>query len=227
MSRSWKLEDEVSKSSCGIAEKALKHFNSAERFKTSLQFVPLRYGDIYSALDVCRVADYVAFVLSSKVEVDKCGDSLLRTLQAQGLPGVVTTLHPDTSLDPKSRAGVLRSLLSFIQYFVPSQTRVYDMHSPSDRLNALRSLCEGKPSDVRWRENRSYMLGEEVTWSEGVLRVTGYVRGSQLCPDRLVHIPGYGDYQIQCVSVTSASIILGAVQNPLLDHVDPHPLLPS
>ena len=141
------------------------------------------------------------FVLSSTVEVDKRGDTLLRTLQAQGLPDVITTLHPDASLDQKSRAGVLKSLLSFVQYFVPSQTRVYDIHSPSDRLNALRSLCEGKPSDVRWRENRTYVVGEDVAWNEGVLRVTGYVRGCQLSPDRLVHIPGHGDYQIQCVSI--------------------------
>ncbi|KAF9784341.1 ribosome biogenesis protein tsr1 [Thelephora terrestris] len=178
---------------------------SAERFKTSLQFIPLRYGDVYSALDACRVADYVVFVLSPTVEVDKCGDTLLRTLQAQGLPDVVTTFHPDASFDPKSKGGVLKSLLSFIQYFVPSQTRVYDIHSSSDRLNALRSLCEGKPSGVRWRENRSYILGEEVVWSEGVLSVTGYVRGSQLSPDRLVHIPGHGDYQIQCVMSTPTS----------------------
>ena len=175
----------------------------AERFKTSVQFLSLRYGDVFSALDACRVADYVVFVLSSSVEVDKRGDTLLRTLQAQGLPDVITTLCPDTSLDQKARAGVLKSLLSFIQYFVPSQTRVYDIHSSSDRFNALRSICEGKPSDVRWRESRSYMLGEDVTWSEGVLRVTGYVRGAQLSPDRLVHIPGHGDYQIQCVSHSS------------------------
>lgn len=189
-----------------VEKKTLKCCNSADRFKTSIQFLPLQYGDVYAALDACRVADYVVFVLSSTVEVDECGNTLLRTLQAQGLPDVVTTLYPDGSLDPKSRAGVLRSLLSFIQYFVPNQTRVYDIHSSSDRLNALRSLCEGKPSDVRWRENRPYMLGEEVTWSEGVLCVTGYVRGSQLSPDRLVHIPGYGDYQIQCVSSTFTPI---------------------
>lgn len=206
MSGSWELEDEVSESGPRIVEKkTLRRCNSAERFKTSLQFLTLQYGDVYSALDACRVADYVVFVLSPTVEVGKCGDTLLRTLQAQGLPDVVTTLYPDASLDQKSRAGVLRSLLSFIQYFVPSQTRVYDIHSSSDRLNALRSLCEGKPTDVRWRENRSYMLGEEVTWSEGVLCVTGYVRGSRLSPDRLVHLPGYGDYQIQCVSIAFTS----------------------
>lgn len=201
MSRNWELEDEVGKSRYRVVKYTLTYCPSAQRFKTSLQFLALRYGDVYSTLDACRVADYVVFVLSPTVEVDKRGDTLLRTLQAQGLPDVVTILHPDASSDPKTKAGVLKSLLSFIQYFVPSQTRVYDIHSSSDRLNALRSLCEGKPSEVRWRENRSYILGEEVVWSEGILRVTGYVRGSQLSPDRLVHIPGHGDYQIQCVSV--------------------------
>lgn len=207
MPRSRELEDEVSEQRFSIAQQTLRLRHSAERFKTSLQFVPLGHGDVYSTLDACRVADYVVFVLSSTVEVDKCGDTLLRALQAQGLPDVVTTLHPDASLDQKSKAGVLKSLLSFIQYFVPSQTRVYDIHSSSDRLSALRSLCEGKPSDVRWRENRTYLLGDEVQWSEGVLRVTGYVRGSSLSPDRLVHIPGHGDYQIQYVSVTSMSML--------------------
>ena len=196
----------MSKLNYTVTAQTLKRYNSAERFKTSVQFLPLRYGEVYSALDACRVADYVVFVLSSTVEVDQRGDTLLRTLQAQGLPDVVTTLHPDVSLDQKSKTGVLKSLLSFIQYFVPSQTRVYDIHSSSDRLNALRSLCEGKPSDVRWRENSSYILGEDVTWNEGILCVTGYVRGSQLSPDRLVHIPGHGDYQIQCVSVPSEFI---------------------
>ena len=206
MSRSWELEDEVSKLCSHITKQALKFCHSAERFKTSLQFLPLRYGELYSALDASRVADYVVFILSSTVEVDAYGDTLLRTLQAQGLPNVVTTLHPNPLLDQKSRTGVLKSLLSFVQYFVPGQTRVYDIHSSSDRLNALRSLCEGKPNDARWRENRSYILGEEVAWSEGVLRVTGYVRGSQLSPDRLLHIPGHGDYQIQCVSTRSRFI---------------------
>ena len=169
------------------------------------------------------MADYVVFVLSSTVEVDKYGDTLLRTLQAQGLPDVVTTLYPDPSLDQKSRASVLKSLLSFIRYFVPSQTRVYDIHSSSDRLNALRSLCEGKPSDVRWRENRTYILGEDVAWSEGVLRVTGYVRGSPLSPDRLVHIPGHGDYQVQRVSTACPLPRHITSELPFLDHVSPDP----
>lgn len=158
---------------------------------------------MYPTLDACKVADYVVFVLSPDVEVGAWGDTLLRTLQAQGLPDVLSVLSPSSSLDPKSRTGVLKSLLSFICYFVPSQTRVYDISIAADRLNALRSLCEGKPAEVRWREGRPWIVGERVEWNDGVLGITGFVRGAQLSADRLVHIPDFGDFQMSKVGQLS------------------------
>ncbi|KAI0084896.1 ribosome biogenesis protein tsr1 [Irpex rosettiformis] len=168
----------------------------AERFKTSLQFITLPYRHLYAALDACKVADYVVFALSSEVEVDNWGDTLLRALQAQGLPQVLTVVASPSSMDPKAKSGITKSLLSFIQYFVPSQSRVYDLHTSSEKLNALRGLCEGKPEEAKWREGRSYILAENVEWSNGTLAVTGVVRGGALSANRLIHVPNYGDYQI-------------------------------
>jgi len=163
------------------------------------------YGKFYAALDACKAADYVVFVFSSNVEVHTWGDTLLRTLQAQGLPDVVSVLYPDSTIDTKSRQGILKSLLSFIQYFVPTQTRIFDLHASSDKLNALRSLSEGKPTEVRWKEGRSTILGESVEWEDGTLKVTGVVRGSSLSANRLIHLPDFGDYQIEKVHHSSKS----------------------
>jgi pre-rRNA-processing protein TSR1 len=93
----------------------------------------------------------------------------------------------------------MKSLLSFVQYFIPSQTRVFDLHVSSDRLNALRSLAEGKPGGVRWREGRAWVLGESIEWDDENLKVTGVVRGASLSANRLVHLPNYGDFQISKV----------------------------
>lgn len=150
-------------------------------------------------MDACKVADYVVFALSSEIEVDTWGDTLLRALQAQGLPEVLTVVASPSPIDPKAKSGILKSLLSFIQYFVPSQSRVYDLHTSSEKLNALRSLCEGKPEEAKWRDGRSYLLAENLEWSEGTLAVTGVVRGTALSANRLVHLPNYGDYQISKV----------------------------
>lgn len=126
---------------------------------------------------------------------------MLRTLQAQGLPEVVTVVAPNPPMDHKSRTGILKSLLSFIQYFVPTQPRVFDLQHPSDRLSALRALAEGKPGDVRWREDRSWMLGETTEWENGTLKVTGVVRGVPLSANRLIHLPNFGDFQIAKVGI--------------------------
>ncbi|PCH36063.1 ribosome biogenesis protein tsr1 [Wolfiporia cocos MD-104 SS10] len=168
----------------------------AERFKTSLQFIPLPYKRLYTTLDACKAADYVVFVLSSEVEVDTWGDTLLRTLQAQGLPEVVSVVSANAPMDPKAKPGILKSLLSFIQYFVPAQMRVFDLHASADTLNAVRALCEGRPDEVRWRDGRPCVLGEQVEWQNGVLGVTGVVRRAPLSADRLVHLPNFGDFQI-------------------------------
>lgn len=168
----------------------------AERFRTSLQFITTSYRNFYVALDACKVADYVVFALSTTMEVDTWGDTLLRALQAQGLGQVVTVAAPNHSLDNKDRSGILKSLLSFIQYFVPSQTRLFDLHTSSDQLNAVRALSEGKPGDVRWREGRPWILCESTLWEDGVLKVTGIVRGASLSVNRLVHLPNFGDFQL-------------------------------
>ncbi|KAH9978993.1 ribosome biogenesis protein tsr1 [Lactifluus volemus] len=156
-----------------------------ERFKTSVQFIQLAYGDFYAALDACKVADYVVFVLSPVVEVGTWGETVLRTLQTQGLPDVVSVIAPGHHMEPKARSGILKSLLSFMQYFFPEQSRVFDLNVLSDQLSAVRVLSEGKPRDVRWREGRSWLLADH-----------GMVRGGQLSPNRLVHLPNHGDFQV-------------------------------
>lgn len=167
-----------------------------ERFKTSLQFIQLVYGDFYAALDACKVADYVVFVLSPAVEVGPWGETLLRTLQTQGLPDVVPVVAPGHHIDPKSRSGIVKSLLSFMQYFFPEQPKVFDFNTISDQLNTVRALSEGKPRDVRWRQGRSWLLAESVEWTDGNLAITGTVRGNQLSSNRLVHLSNHGDFQV-------------------------------
>ena len=179
-----------------------------ERFKTSLQFIQLAFGDFYASLDACKVADYVVFVLSPSVEVGAWGEAVLRTLQTQGIPDVVPVVAPGHHVDPKARVGILKSLLSFMQYFVPEQSRVFDLNILSDQLNTVRTLSEGKPRDVRWRQGRSWLLGESVDWADGNLAITGVVRGAQFSPNRLVHLPNYGDFQVLKVRCSALYILL-------------------
>ncbi|KAH7872875.1 uncharacterized protein C8R40DRAFT_1051728 [Lentinula edodes] len=185
----------------------------ASRFKTSLEFLfPTTF---YSTLDALLIADYVLIILSPSVEVDEQGETLMRTMQSVGMPSVVAIVGESTqetaTTTSKEHKEILKSLLSFTQYFVPSLNRVYDLSSSasSEALNTIRALCESTPAEVKWRAGRSYLLADQLQWAKsmtdptselstlGSLSITGIIRGASLDPNRLVHIPSWGDYQIE------------------------------
>ncbi|KAJ8596585.1 ribosome biogenesis protein tsr1 [Rhizopogon salebrosus TDB-379] len=210
----------------GINENTNIWTMKTSRFKTSLQFLPVPIARPFAALDAARAADYTLILLSPTIEVTPAGDSLLRMLQAQGLPTTVTAIPPTTPsiLDPKSKPGILRSLLSFMNYFDPAQRRVFDLGAPSDALNALRALAEGCPDEVKWRAGRPWVVGESVEFGEGgVLKVTGVVRGGRLSPNRLVHVPNHGDYRV--LKIVSAPIPRAKHSKPSAMDVEVAPVL--
>ncbi|OJK00801.1 hypothetical protein ASPACDRAFT_117305 [Aspergillus aculeatus ATCC 16872] len=181
-----------------------------ERFRQSLQYIPAKY-DLMSALDACRMADFVVLALSSQVEVEEEGELLLRSIEGQGISNVVAVVQGlDKINPPKKRPQVAASLKSFVSHFFPSIEKVLSVDSRQECSNAVRSLCTAAPKGIRWRDERSWMLIENVQWPENSAEVvddvvvTGVVRGKGLKADRLVHIPGWGDFQVD--SITAAPL---------------------
>jgi len=79
----------------------------------------------------------------------------------------------------------------------------------------IRTLCTSTPKGVHWRDARSYLLADDVRWSEEEgLVIGGVVRGKGLKADRLVHIPGHGDFQIE--KVRTPPVLLKQATNHLL-----------
>lgn len=110
----------------------------------------------------------------------------------------------------KKRPQVAGSLKSFMNHFFPAVDKVLSTDSRQECSNAIRSLCTATPKGIHWRDDRSWMLIENVQWPEATSEVvddvvvTGVVRGKGLKADRLVHIPGWGDFQVD--SITAAPL---------------------
>ncbi|KAJ5435292.1 hypothetical protein N7491_005887 [Penicillium cf. griseofulvum] len=162
-----------------------------ERFRQSVQYIPAKY-DLMSALDVCRMADFVILVMSSEVEVDEEGEMLLRSIQGQGISNVLTVVQGLDKIDPpKKRPQVANSLKSFINHFFPNIEKVMSLDSRQESSNAIRSICTATPKGIHWRDDRSWMFVEDVKWPESNLEVvddvviTGVVRGKGLKADRI------------------------------------------
>ncbi|KAL2008679.1 hypothetical protein VTN00DRAFT_6873 [Thermoascus crustaceus] len=181
-----------------------------DRFRQSIMYVPAKY-DLMSALDACRMADFVVVVLSAEKEVDEEGEILLRSIEGQGISNVLAVVQGLDKIEPpKKRPQVVSSLKSFINHFFPTLEKVLSLDSRQECSNAVRGLCTATPKGIRWRDERSWLLIENIKWPESNAEVvddvvvTGTVRGKGLKADRIVHIPGWGDFQVD--SITAAPL---------------------
>ncbi|KAL5051478.1 hypothetical protein BDW71DRAFT_193815 [Aspergillus fruticulosus] len=177
-----------------------------DRFRQNLQYIPAKY-DLMSALDACRMADFVVLAVSAHVEVEEQGELLLRSIEGQGISNVIAVVQGlDKINPPKKRPQVAGSLKSFLNHFFPSVDKVLSIDSRQECSNAIRSLCTATPKGIRWRDDRSWMLIEDIKWPESAspevddVVLTGVVRGKGLKADRLVHVPGWGDFQIDAIT---------------------------
>jgi pre-rRNA-processing protein TSR1 len=182
------------------------HHVRVDRFKQRLAYMMVE-KKLFAALDACRAADYVLFILSAEEEVDEVGEEILRCVEGQGVSNVYTAVQGIDKVEPaKRRPQVLGSLKSFITHFFATQEKVFSIDSRQECQNVVRSLCTTLPKGVRWREDRSWMLVEEFSFgpqqsddanTTGECIISGVVRGKSLKADRLVQVGDWGDFQIE------------------------------
>ncbi|KXJ96868.1 hypothetical protein Micbo1qcDRAFT_142617 [Microdochium bolleyi] len=176
---------------------------SVDRFKQKLQYLPVE-KDLTACLDATRVADFVVFMLSSEQEVDSVGELIIRSVENQGISTCFTVVQNLDKIQPaKARPDVVKSLVSFMTHFHPGQDKIYSLDSRQECSNLMRSLCSTTPKGIHWRDQRSWMLADEVQWpaNEGDSTIlTGVVRGKGLKADRLVHIGDWGTFQIEKIT---------------------------
>lgn len=174
-----------------------------ERFKQKIQYLVAK-RDLVSCLDAARVADFVIFILSPDQEVDALGELILRSVESQGLSTMLTVVQGLDRIEPvKKRTQVLASLKSYITHFHPDQEKVHNLDSRQECANMMRSLCTTTPKGVHWRDERSWMLVDNIQWpenEEGDVVVTGVVRGRGLKADRLVQVGDWGDFQVEKIT---------------------------
>ncbi|GMK53652.1 hypothetical protein CspeluHIS016_0102380 [Cutaneotrichosporon spelunceum] len=191
----------------------------APRFKSSIHFNLLPPLQVFSALDAALASDIVILLLSSVDEVQLEGEAVLRCLQGQagGVTALACVQAPESNpLTGAAKSLVNKSLLSFSRYFFPSVNKVFSADTANEAILLARALCETSPASIQHPDGRAWLVAEEEpVWTAaagtandieqqvaepGSLRVTGTVRGGRLSANRLVHLPGFGDFQISEIS---------------------------
>jgi len=186
-----------------------------DRFKQTLQYIPLA-RDLTACLDATRVADFVIVIISAKEEVDDLGELILRCVENQGLSTLFTVVSGLEGYAPKDRLATLSSLKSYMTHFHPDQDKLYSLDNRQECSNLMRSLCSATPKGVRWRDERSWMLVEDISMCTGEEStvLTGVVRGKGLKADRLVQVGDWGTFRIQKIVASPLSATKKKLEDP-------------
>jgi len=167
------------------------------RFKQRMTVVVPDFDSIQSVLDVCKVCDTCVFLMSATRETEEWGDTLLSSILAQGLSADPIFLVDDISEIAANKQTEAKKLITknLEKKFVVD--KVWSAQNETEALNLLRHIGNQKRREQRHRDRRGYMLAESHELRDGdKLAVSGYVRGGVISANRLIHIPGLGDFQI-------------------------------
>jgi pre-rRNA-processing protein TSR1 len=167
-----------------------------------LQYITPATSSTADVLDACLPADFILLILSSTVEVPPSSLNTLRSILSQGTPAIIPIVANLTDhTHPKTRTEVKKSLLTYIQQYIPTTERVFAADERGDAAVVMRLVCTGIPHGIRWREQRSYILPEGWRWDEDEGKVVfwGTIRGQSLQVDRLLDLGSWGEFQIDKV----------------------------
>lgn len=170
-------------------------------------------------LDLMKVCDSTLLLVSANTEnelVDEYGKKLFAMMQAQGIPTPIVGLMDLQSVSPKKR----NQTRTFIQKEVGKLfvgEKALQLDTKEDAFSIFRRISSQKRNTDQ-KLPRPHMLVEQSEYSDGMLKVSGYLRGSILSANKLIHITGLGDFQMSHIDAIKSpygnddAIKLGTLQ---------------
>ncbi|XP_034244688.1 pre-rRNA-processing protein TSR1 homolog [Thrips palmi] len=191
---------------------------SVPRFKQRFSFLEVTPGDLYATLDALKVADTVLFLETARHWEEGLypeAELLLTVSMTQGLPSTVVAVMDLETVSKKKQQEAKMSIQKEIGQYLPDE-KVSALTTDSDSLVVLRRIGGQKQKSITQRDRRAHMMAEDIQPvsdterdDQVTLRLTGYLRGQTLSANQLVHIPGWGNFQLKCIEMPAQ---------------DPHPL---
>ncbi|XP_015110274.1 pre-rRNA-processing protein TSR1 homolog [Diachasma alloeum] len=188
---------------------------SVPRFKQRFTLIVPPIGNTFATLDAAKVSTTILFVSSVALDasgtqksetIDSWGEEILEACLAQGLPTTIIAITDLESIPIKKRQDVKQTTQEVLSKWLP-EDKIHPLDKPVDALNLLRKTGAQKQRAVTYRNRRPHLIAEKLKFSSsdektGTLEISGYLRGRPLSVNSLIHIPGFGDFQMSQIDAS-------------------------
>ncbi|EGT47609.1 hypothetical protein CAEBREN_23625 [Caenorhabditis brenneri] len=190
---------------------------AVSRFKSRISFLTPDKENVDAVLDAIRASDVLCFLWPLSAELSEWDEQLLTIIKAAGLPTIVSVVPGLGGIaNHKKKEDVRKGIEFTISKWSMSSAGVLPADSVTDNLQLLRILNETKKKPLTLQSRHSYMLVENLDCTDKkeetcTLVAQGYLRGPEWNANNLIHLPGFGDFQVSRIETAQ----------------DPHPLKTS
>ncbi|RXG71473.1 Pre-rRNA-processing protein TSR1-like protein [Armadillidium vulgare] len=173
---------------------------SCKRLKQRFAFGIPQIGDLYANLDLAKGSDTILFVWKLGEELKSIFETIISSLFSQGFHSVLHAVVADEDFSTKKKVRLLKELQSHIASRFTGHFRLFFLNKIQE-INLLYSkIGSQKRKSVFYKDERAHIVAEKVMFegegSTGTLKLQGYIRSQPLSVNSLVHIPGWGEFQL-------------------------------
>ena len=162
-------------------------------------------ADPLAVVDLVKAADVLVLVVAAdggQAAIDGDGETAASIARALGAPTTLAVATGAPSGDLKARSAAKKRATAAVASILPGRdARTLCVGDRGDAGALARALTDSAAPPPGWRAPRAALLVESASIdpTDGTLRLTGHVRGAGLAAAALVHVPGAGDFQVECV----------------------------
>ncbi|XP_023547507.1 pre-rRNA-processing protein TSR1 homolog [Cucurbita pepo subsp. pepo] len=183
---------------------------ASSEYKLRATVLKAPYGDLQSCMEMAKVADLIAFVVSASyyiegstsLYINSFGSECLSVLRSLGLPSTAVLIR-DLPTDIKKRNDYKKMCISSITSEFPEDCKFYPADTKDELHKFMWLFKEQRLTVPHWRNQRPYLMSQKVdmvadncTPGKCTLLLTGYLRARSLSVNQLVHVAGAGDFQL-------------------------------
>lgn len=186
------------------------------RFKLRYEFLVMVDTDLYSLLDAVKIADVLLLLHPFNLTASQLTENLfINAVFAHFLPTTVHVAVGIEALPQKKRADIKKNVAKALETRFPDE-KLHCVDKPADALQLLNLIGNCKKKRAAFKKYRCQVLAEQFKFEPyddrpiGDLLVTGYVRTNYLNANQLIHIPGWGDFQMSMIEAADDPYPLAA-----------------
>ena len=176
------------------------------KHKQRFTFLCPDMSNLTSVLNCTKAANTILFLASAEGKVEESMSQMLTCLLAQCLPNTVLSIQGLCSVAEKKKSEVKKNIAKILETWLPDE-KSYAIDTDMEGSILLRHIANQKQRPVFYRENHPYILADKLEFVSsfdedgnekllGTLKFSGFLRGRSLDVNKLVHISGFGDFQM-------------------------------